>query len=76
MRYVVKCWTPIDLLTPKSDWLLISPYNITFESNIFVYESKGNDHHFRKLLIVKRILLVSSIGNVKRTVQRISMLGE
>ena len=30
-------------LAPKSDWLQISPFNITLESNI---RNKGNDHKF------------------------------
>ena len=34
----------------------------------------GNDHQFKKLVIVTHILLVISIGNVKGTVWRISIL--
>ena len=34
----------------------------------------GNDHHLRRLSIVKQILLVSSIRNVQRTVWRICIL--
>ena len=57
--------------TPKSDWLLISPHSITHESKCRGYKNKGNDHQFKKFPIVKQILLVCSIGNVKRTVWRI-----
>ena len=44
---------------PKSDKVLISPYNITPE-----YEDKGNDQQQKKLLMVLQILLVSTLGNV------------
>ena len=30
-------------------------------------KNKGNDHRLRKFLIVKQILVVSSIGNAKRS---------
>ena len=36
-----------------------------------LYANKGNDHQLKKLLIFKQILLVSTLGNVKRTVWRI-----
>ena len=48
-------------LTLKSDYYLNSPYNISPESNT---KNKGNDHQVKKLLIVKLILLVSTLGNV------------
>ena len=51
-------------LTPKSDQHLISPHSITTESLIKVMRIKGNDHQLKKLLIVKQILLVSTLGNV------------
>ena len=38
------------------------------------HEKIGNDHHLRRLSIVKQILLVSSIRNVQRTVWRICIL--
>ena len=34
-------WTNHNLLTPKSDWHLTSPYNITPESNMEVVRIKG-----------------------------------
>ena len=34
------CGKRINPLTPKSDWHLISPYNITIESNISVMRIK------------------------------------
>ena len=30
-------------------------------------KNKGNDHRLRKFLIVKQILVVSTIGNAKRS---------
>ena len=38
------------------------------------HENKGNDPQFKKLLIVKQILLVRTIGNVKRTMWRMWIL--
>ena len=34
----------------------------------------GNNHQFKKLLIVQQILLVNTIGNVKRMVWRICIM--
>ena len=59
--------------TPKSDQHLSSPYNISSESFIKV-QNKRNDHQLKKLLIVKQILPVSTLGNVKRIVWRICIL--
>ena len=54
----------LNLLTPKSDWQLISPYHITPESNINKgQENKGNDHLWIKFLIVRQILFVITIGS-------------
>ena len=47
---------------------------MTLESKVKVTRKKGNDHQFKKLLNVTQILLVSNIGNVKRTVWRMGML--
>ena len=46
----------VNPLTPKSDELLILPYNITLEPNIKVtrIHDQGNDHLLKKLLIVKK----------------------
>ena len=52
----------------NNEWLLISPGGITLGLNDKCNENKGNDHQFRKLLIVKQTLIVSTRGNVKRTV--------
>ena len=49
---------------PGSDYNLNSPYNITPLITHQGYENKGNDHQLKKLLIVKQILFVSTIGNV------------
>ena len=50
---------------------------ITVESNVKVMREKVNDHQFKRLLIVKQILLVVTTGNLKRTVWMIliRMLG-
>ena len=45
-----------NLLNPKSDQHVISPYNITLISHVKVMR--------RNLLIGKQILLVSALGNV------------
>ena len=54
----------LNSLTPKSDQHLISPYNITPESNIKGHENKGHDHQLKKFYIANQILLVSTLGNV------------
>ena len=59
--------TVINPLVPESDWHLISPFNITLQK-------EGNDHKLKNLLIVIQILLVSTLGNVWRTVWRICIL--
>ena len=46
----------------------------TLKSNFKGHEKIGNDHHLRRLSIVKQILLVSSIRNVQRTVWKICIL--
>ena len=60
-----------DLLTPKSYRHVIPPYNITDESNIKAMRLRGNDHPSERLLIVEQILLVSTVGIVSKTVERI-----
>ena len=54
-------------LTPNSDWRLISPYSCT-RIKCKGHENKPNDHQFKKLLIAKIFLFVSTKGNVKTTV--------
>ena len=54
---------------PRNDWLLIRLHCITLESNGECEENKGNDHQFSKLLIIKQTLIVSTRGNIKRTVK-------
>ena len=52
-------------LTPKSDQLLISPYNITPESNIKITRIKEmTTEQPIELLIFKQIFLVSNWANV------------
>ena len=60
-----------DLLTPKSYQHVIPPYNITDESNIKAMRLRGNDRPSERLLIVEEILLVSTVGIVSKTVERI-----
>ena len=55
-----------------SDWHLISPHSITLECK--GHEKTRNDHQFKKLQNVKHILLVSTTGNVQKTVWRVSIL--
>ena len=38
------------------------------------HENKGNDHQLKMLLIFKQTLLISILGNVQRTLRRISIL--
>ena len=71
-KYYKSISPPLNLLSPKSNQHLISPYNMTSESYIKV--NKRNDHQLKKLLIVVQILLVSTIGNVWRTVWRICIM--
>ena len=50
-------------LTHKSDWHLISLYNVNPEYQS--HKNMGNDHHLEKLsLVKKKILLVNPLGNV------------
>ena len=58
-------------LNPKSYRHVIPPYNITDESNIKDMRLRGNDHPSERLLIVEQILLVSTVGIVSKTVERI-----
>ena len=52
-------------LTPKSDQLLISPYNITPESNIKITRIKEmTTEQPIELLIFKQIILVSNWANI------------
>ena len=52
-------------LTPKSDQLLISPYNITPKSNIKITRIKEmTTEQPIELLIFKQIILVSNWANV------------
>ena len=61
-------------MTLKSDKHLISPRNVTPESNILVSRNKGNDHRLNKLSIVEQTLLVSTFENAYRTVWSICIL--
>ena len=51
-------------LTPKTGRHLISPCIITSQITYFFHDIKGSDHQLKNLLIVKQILLVSTLGNV------------
>ena len=70
---------PSNPLLPRSDKYLISPCNITPESNIKVMssENEGNDHLLKETLtrlLNKFFLSISSLGNERRTVYRIWIL--
>ena len=43
-------------------------------SESYIKVNKGNDHQLKKLLTVKQILLVSTMGDVWRTVWRICIM--
>ena len=47
----------INPLTPTSDSLLLSFYNVTFELHIKVTRVKENDHQPKKLLILNKFSL-------------------
>ena len=64
----------LTLWPPESNKHLISPYNITLESQWRVTRIKQMIANFKKLLIVKQILLVSTLRNVWRTLGRIFIL--
>ena len=50
------------------DYHVVSPFNITPESNIKVkVENKGNDNKLKNLWIVKKILPASTLRNVKNS---------
>ena len=61
-------------LNPKGDQLIISPYSNTAQSFMKIMKIKESWSPMLKALIVKRILLVSAIGNVWRRVSRIWIL--
>ena len=60
---IVSEWC-IKPLIPESDQHLISPYNITPESNIHVMRIKEMIINWRTSWIVKQILPVSTLGHV------------
>ena len=59
------CFLSLTFLTPQ-EWIALNfSYNVIPESltHMKVMRKKGNDHQLKKLLIVERILLVSTWGN-------------
>ena len=58
-------------LTPQSDQFLISFHSIILKSNVKVMKKNKNDQQFKKLLIVKQILLLSTGRDVERSVWRV-----
>ena len=72
-EYLYQC-SGFNPLNSQNDQHLVSPYNNTAESFIQDHENKGNNHQLKRLLIVKQILLVNTLGNVWRTVWRIYIL--
>ena len=54
-----------NLFVPKSDWHLISPYNIISPLvTRLSHKNKGKDHRLQKLLIINQILPVSALGKI------------
>ena len=66
---LTKTWTLQPLKATGFHFLFTVSLN-----QMLILANKGNDHQFNKLLIVKQILLVSPIGNIKRTEKRIWIL--
>ena len=66
---LTKTWTLHPLKATGFHFLFTVSLN-----QMLILANKGNDHQFNKLLIVKQILLVSPIGNIKRTEKRIWIL--
>ena len=66
--------TAVNLLIPESDQHLISPFNVITDSNIKLWENKGNVKELKNFLIIKQILPASTLGIVQRTVWRICVL--
>ena len=59
----------------KSDYHLISPLGLLYHHWNKSQENRENNHQLKKILIVnKQILLISTLGDVERTVWRIYML--
>ena len=46
------------------DYRLICLFSITLKSHFKGQENRENDHQLKQLLIVKQILLVSTLGNI------------
>ena len=59
-------------LTPKTNILFLP--TISSPNQTFKLIEYGEYHQLKKLLIVRQILLVITIGNAKRTVMRIWIL--
>ena len=56
----------VKVLTPKNS--LASNFSLHYHTpnHTFFHDIKGNDHQLKKLLIIRQILLVSTLGNVWR----------
>ena len=70
----VKGLTQLNPFDPE-EWLT-SSFSLQYYGWIKhkAYESKGYDHQIKKALINKQIILISTLGNVYRTLWRIGML--
>lgn len=62
-------------LTSNTDQHLISPQNISAQSNTDKGdEKKGNDRQVQKFLTIQQILMIGTVRNVSSTVWRICIL--
>ena len=75
--YLCKVYDLIDITQPfgSQEWPA-SNFSLQYHLWIKYYGhwNNGNDHQLKKLLIVKQILLISTTGNIWRTVWRICIL--
>ena len=62
---------PFNLLTPKSDYHLISPHNTTLESLFKVIRKNGVYHQLQKARDCQTVSPLSTLGNAWRTVWRL-----
>ena len=65
------CWYLL-LLCNLYEWL---EFKMNLESKCKCHENNWNDHQFKKLLIVKHFLLVSTFGNVRGNWKSVTLRG-
>ena len=62
------------LIVTMSSLLFVAIFSLIILLHIKTSNVNGNDHQLKKLSIVKQILLVSTLGNVWKTVWRIRIM--